>query len=191
MLFRSRNVESYVQIMTYSDDAGGFIGSISSPIYDWNTDVYTWNGIIAQPTNVQIVHARSYAYFYATSENYGGFIGYIEGGNIEVGLSFSYSSIAGSLSTNNVGGYIGNILDAKVSIDMSYSYGVIQADTNIGGFVGTVQGTSYLSLNMVVSDLLHVTYIINGFDLVGNIEMSTEIAFDFVKQLTEELNDHP
>lgn len=185
-----RNVESYVQITTSSDDAGGFIGSISSPIYDWNTDVYTWNGIIAQPTNVQIVHARSYAYFNATSENYGGFIGYIEGGNIEVGLSFSYSSIAGTFSANNVGGYIGNILDAKVSIDMSYSYGVIQANTNIGGFVGTVRGTSYLSLNMVISDLLHVTYIIYGFDLVGNIEMSTEIAFDFVKQLTEELNDH-
>jgi len=182
------NVSVIIDKNGNGQNIGGFIGLVEGPSYNQSTLEYTFNGVVTTKfTIITIKNASSNSIIDSEANYYGGFIGYISGGELVL-INVVSSGKVNSENNDYGGGFIGYVHDSKVFIELGKATGIVLGNDYLGGFIGYVDGPSYVDIRPSVSQLIQIYSELNGvnvFDVYGGKDSNAVIDLSKVKQLTE------
>jgi len=167
---------------------GGFIGLVEGPLYEESTQEYSFNGVVTTIfTRVLIRNASSNSLIYSEANYYGGFIGYISGGELEL-INIVSSGKVYSPNNDYGGGFIGYVHHSYVFIELGKATGIVFGNDYLGGFIGYVEGPSFVNIFPSVSQLIEIYSFsnrMNLFDVYGGKDNDAVVVLSSVRQLTE------
>jgi hypothetical protein len=175
------------------ENVGGFIGLVEGPLYDRTTSQFTFdNTVTTNITSVEIRSSTSNSMLYVEANYYGGFIGYVSGGEVEL-INVVSSGEVYSPTHDYGGGFIGYVYHSEVFINLGKSIGVLFGNAYLGGFFGYVEGPSFINAFTSLSELIEIYSFSNSilmFDVYGGKDVNASVSISDIKQRTEGIDNN-
>jgi hypothetical protein len=178
------------------ENVGGFIGLVEGPLYDRTTSQFTFdNTVTTNITSVEIRSSTSNSILYVAANYYGGFIGYVSGGEVEL-INVVSSGEVYSTTHDYGGGFIGYVDHSEVLINLGKSIGVLFGNEYLGGFFGYVEGPSFINtftFTPSLSELIEIYSFSNSihiFDIYGGKDVNAFVSISDIKQRTEGIDNN-